>query len=86
MYYKLTSRKFWVSIITIISGVMGIINVNDNTAQMIVSGLMALVPTVVYVITEGKIDAEDIKRVALTVAKEIEEGYDGDCKNASDTQ
>lgn len=74
MYYKLTSRKFWVSMITIISGLVGLVNIGDSSIGMILSGLMTLLPTIVYVITEGKIDAEDIKRAANTVNDVINKG------------
>lgn len=74
MYYKLTSRKFWLSMITIISGIVGLLNVGDSNIGMILSGLMTLLPTIVYVITEGKIDAEDIKRAANTISDVINEG------------
>ena len=87
MYYKLTSRKFWVSLITIISGIVGLLNVGDNSIGMILSGLMTLLPTIVYVITEGKIDTEDIKRTANAINDVINKGEeDGDNREVTNTK
>jgi hypothetical protein len=65
MIHKFTSRKFWVAIITIICGILGVFNVADGTIEVIGSMLMILVPGIVYIFAEGKIDA-------AAVAKQID--------------
>lgn len=62
---KLTSRKFWIAIITIICGILGLFNVADGTIELVGSMLMILVPGAIYIFTEGKIDA-------AAVAKQID--------------
>jgi len=84
MIEKLTSRKFWVAIISIIAGVLGVLGANDNIIQLVSSAGLILVPAVIYIITEGKIDAaalssvdadaliEAIKKYFLSNSKETE--------------
>lgn len=57
MKEKLTSRKFWVAIISIITGILGIMNCDDNIIVFVGSALTIIIPTVSYIIIEGKIDA-----------------------------
>ena len=53
---KLTSRKFIVTVITAIAGVITMI-IGDNEVVQIISGAaMTIVPTVVYCLMEGVIE------------------------------
>lgn len=62
---KLTSRKFWIAIITIITGILGVFGVADNTIEMVSSLAMILVPGIVYIFTEGKIDAAAVAQIDI---------------------
>lgn len=68
---KLTSRKFWVALITILTGILGIVGAEDNVVQIITSALLTLVPTIIYIITEGKIDAASVSTIVTTVGETI---------------
>lgn len=57
MYEKLTSRKFWLAIISIITGGLGLFNMADGTIEMVSSVALILVPAIVYIFVEGKVDA-----------------------------
>jgi len=65
MKAKLTSRKFWIAIITIISGVVSLLGANDSTAADIVSALLILVPSIVYIFTEGRIDVAAMQKIDM---------------------
>ncbi|UWG96766.1 hypothetical protein LPY66_18095 [Dehalobacter sp. DCM] len=65
MKEKLTSRKFWIAIITIITGILGVFGVADNTIEMVSSILLILVPGIVYIFTEGKIDASAVTQIDI---------------------
>ncbi len=54
---KLTSRKFWLSLIPIIVGVAELFGADSDSVQLVCGGLLTLIPAVFYVITEGRIDA-----------------------------
>lgn len=62
MQEKLTSRKFWMAIITIIMGVLGVLGADDNIIQMVSSIGLVLIPAVIYIIVEGKIDAAAVAK------------------------
>lgn len=76
MKNKLTSRKFWVAIISIITGILGILNCDDNIIIFVGSALTVIIPTVVYIITEGKVDSDRITASAQELLKLIEELLD----------
>lgn len=60
---KLTSRKFILAVITAITGVITLC-VGDNEIVKTISGAaMTIVPTVIYCIIEGVIDAKSVREV-----------------------
>ena len=69
---KLTSRKFIVTAITTITGVITMIIGENEIVNIIASALMVIIPTVVYCITEGVIDAKSVKTITDTVADTAE--------------
>ncbi len=65
---KLSSRKFWVAAVGIISGIVLIINGNT------VEGASTLIASVVgYLVAEGIIDAKKVKTITDTVEDAIED-------------
>ena len=68
---KLTSRKFWAALVTLLAGVLGMLDADDNLVQVITGGVLALVPTIIYIVTEGKIDAASIWSAVSTVGSTI---------------
>lgn len=60
---KLTSRKFIVTLISIIVGIITLIIGENEKVQIIASFAMIIVPQVVYCIVEGKIDANSVKTI-----------------------
>lgn len=63
IFEKLTSRKFIVTAITAIAGIITMIIGENEVVQIITSALMVVVPTVVYCITEGVIDSKSVKTI-----------------------
>lgn len=54
---KLTSRKFWLAIAGLVTGIVGFLK-NPTTDTEVITGLiMALGSVVAYVIAEGMVDA-----------------------------
>ena len=71
---KLTSRKFLVTAITSITGIITLIVGENEVVQIIASALMTVIPTVVYCVTEGIIDAKSVKtitEVAVDTAEKL---------------
>ncbi|MBE6662822.1 MAG: hypothetical protein E7606_06080 [Ruminococcaceae bacterium] len=64
---KLTSRKFLLSALAALAGVCALIFGENATVQTVMGALMVILPAVVYCITEGKIDAANVARIADAV-------------------
>lgn len=61
---KLTSRKFIVTAITAIAGVITMIIGENEIVQIISGAAMTIIPTIVYCIMEGVIDAKSVQTIA----------------------
>ena len=69
---KLTSRKFIVTAISAIAGVITLFVGNNEVVEIIASALMVVLPTIVYCVTEGVIDSKSIKTLTDTVVDTAE--------------
>ena len=69
---KLTSRKFIVTAISTIAGLVTLFVGNSEVVQIIASAAMIVIPTIVYCITEGAIDAQNIKTITDAVVDTAE--------------
>ena len=63
---KLKSRKFWLAIALIFSGICGLIGFNDNTTAIVVFAILEIVGVVGYWISEGGLDK--VRAQELTVS------------------
>ena len=73
---KLTSRKFIVSVITLIAGVVTMIVGHEHEVTTIAGALMSIVPAIVYCIVEGSVDAASVKTVTDAASGAAEDlGY-----------
>ena len=61
---KLTSRKFIVTVITAITGIITMIIGENEIVQIIAGAAMTVIPTIVYCIMEGVLDAKSVKSIA----------------------
>ena len=60
MLAKFFSRKFILSLAAVICGILGMTTLSDNIVCQVGNILMVIIPSVVYVITEGKIDKDSL--------------------------
>ena len=72
IFEKLTSRKFIVTLITAIAGIITAIIGENETVQIIVGAAMTIIPTIVYCITEGVLDAKSVKTIVDATAEAAE--------------
>ena len=72
MSKKLTSRKFWIAISQIVAGLLIVFNFTDNTATVISGAIVSLSSAVIYIITEGKIDAASVSQAATDIQTAVE--------------
>lgn len=73
---KLSSRKLWIAIAGISTGVCMALGGNASDVQSVAGAVMALVSAVTYIITEGKVDAERVKN-AVEATQEAVEAIEG---------
>ena len=69
---KLTSRKFIVTVITAIAGIVTMIIGDNEVVQIIAGAAMTIVPTIVYCLMEGLIDAKSVKTIIETTTDTAE--------------
>ena len=69
---KLTSRKFIVTVITAITGIITLFIGENETVQIIAGAAMTIIPTIVYCLMEGTIDANSVKTVTQATADAAE--------------
>ena len=70
---KFTSRKFWVTLVSVLTGVAQLLGADGELAGILGGVALALIPSVIYVITEGKIDAESAKGLIKDAVDELDE-------------
>ncbi len=73
MLAKFKSRKFLMALLSVILGVLTMVGVEDGIVQQVSSVAMIIIPTIVYIAVEGKIDSEGVKKVVDTIQDVVEE-------------
>ena len=79
MIRKLSSRKLWMAIAGIATGVAMALGADTSEVGEIAGAVTALVSAVTYIVVEGRIDAEGVKNAILEVQEGVGilEGTDG---------
>ena len=75
---KLTSRKLWMALAGIATGVAMALGAETNEISTVAGAVTAIVSVVTYIVTEGKVDAESVKNAIIEIQGGIEaiEGTD----------
>lgn len=71
MLEKLKSRKFLMTFFTMLIGIAGDFGIPDNTLKVVYSIAMVVIPLLVYLFTQGKIDAAAAKGVSKVDADNL---------------
>ena len=61
---KLSSRKLWAAMAGIVTGLAMVFGLDENTISSVAGAVVSVASVVSYIITEGKVDAEGIKKPA----------------------
>lgn len=69
---KLTSRKLWLAIGGIATGIAIALGADGGDISTVAGAVTALVSAVTYIITEGKIDAESVKTAVEATQSAVE--------------
>ena len=65
LFRKLTSRKLWMALAGIATGVAMALGANTTDISTVAGAVTAIVSAVTYIIVEGKIDAEGVKTAII---------------------
>lgn len=67
---KITSRKLWLAIAGVATGISMILGVEGTEITNVAGAVTALASVITYIITEGKVDAENVKNLVETPKNE----------------
>ena len=59
---KLSSRKLWAAIAGVVTGLAMVFKLDESTISSVAGAVVSMASVVSYIITEGKVDAESIKK------------------------
>lgn len=69
---KLTSRKLWMAIAGVATGIALALGADASEIQTITGAVTALVTAVAYIVTEGRVDAESVKNAVESVQDAVD--------------
>ena len=59
---KLSSRKLWAAVAGVVTGLAIIFGLDESVISNVAGAVVSAASVVVYIITEGKVDAESVKK------------------------
>ena len=59
---KLSSRKLWAAVAGIVAGLAMVFGLDEGTMTQVSGAVVSAASVIAYIITEGKVDAEGVKR------------------------
>lgn len=69
---KLTSRKLWMAIAGIVTGVAMALGAESTEISTVAGAVTVLISTVTYIIVEGKVDAESVKNTIVEIQDAVD--------------
>ena len=67
VFRKLTSRKLWIAIAGIATGLAMVFGVDGGDITNVAGAVTAVASVISYIIAEGKIDAESVKNAIIEI-------------------
>ena len=80
MLKKLTSRKLWLAIAGVTTGIAMAFGVDGGDITTVAGAIAALASVITYIVMEGKVDAEGVKKTIESAQKAGEVIKDADSK------
>lgn len=69
---KLSSRKLWAAAAGIVVGLAMVFGLDEGVISNVAGAVVSVASVAVYIITEGKVDAESVKKAVEDVQKAVE--------------
>ena len=77
---KLTSRKFWLAVIGLVSGLLLAFKVDAETVETVSGCIMSAASVIAYIIGEGMADAATAGAVEMVVEQDVPDDLTDDGK------
>ncbi|MPM15686.1 hypothetical protein SDC9_62057 [bioreactor metagenome] len=77
---KLSSRKLWAMVAGIVTGLAMVFGLDENTISTVAGAVVSVASVLTYIVTEGKIDAEGVKKAVEDTQKAVEAVSDAEGK------
>ena len=61
---KLSSRKLWAAVAGVVTGLAMVFGLDENTISTVAGAVVSMASVAVYILAEGKVDAESVKSAA----------------------
>ena len=69
---KLTSRKLWAAVAGLIAGLAMVFGLDEGVISTVSGAVVSVGSVIIYIITEGRIDAEAVKTAVINVQDAVE--------------
>ena len=66
---KLTSRKFWMAVVGLVTGIMVVFGTDAETAESISGIIMSAASVVAYIIGEGLADSKHVEQEVVVMSE-----------------
>ena len=73
-FENLTDKKFLMAFVSVITGILTLYNIEDNTISLVTSLILIVLPVIGYIISEGVLDWKKIN-MAITEILQIIDDY-----------
>ena len=64
---KLSSRKLWAAVAGIVTGLAMVFGLDEGTVSSVAGAVVSVASVIAYIVTEGKVDAEGVKKAVEDV-------------------
>lgn len=75
---KLSSRKLWAAIAGLVTGLAMVFGLDQGVMSNVAGAVVSAASVVAYIMAEGKVDAESVKKAVEDVHGAVEAVRDGD--------
>ena len=69
---KLSSRKLWAAVAGIVTGLAMVFGLDENIISTVAGAVVSVASVVAYIMAEGKVDAEGVKKAVEGVQDAVE--------------
>ena len=84
-FENLTDKKFLMAFVSVITGILTLYNIEDNTISLVTSLTLIVLPVIGYIISEGVLDWKKIN-MAITEILQIIDDYIQSEKEEKETE